>query len=71
VQEGNTSDSTTFMPAVHRMRDDFGIGHLVMVGDRGMVSHKAIAEMRESDGLGWITALKSASICSFVKPGQL
>ena len=53
------------------MRDDFGIGHLVMVGDRGMVSHKAIAEMRESDGLGWITALKSASICSFVKPGQL
>ena len=71
VHEGNTSDSATFMPAVHKMRDDFGIEQLVMVGDRGMVSHKAIAEMRESDGLGWITALKSASIRSLVEQGQL
>jgi len=44
---------------------------MVMVGDRGMVSQKAIAEMRESDGMGWITALKSASIRSLVEQGQL
>ena len=31
-----------------------------MVGDRGMISHKAIAEMRETEGIDWITALKSA-----------
>ena len=40
VHEGNTSDSRTFMPAVHKLRDDFGVQRRVMVGDRGMVSLK-------------------------------
>ena len=71
VHEGNTSDSTTFMPAVHKLREDFGIEQMVMVGDRGMVSHKAIEELRDTDGVGWITALKSASIRALVEQGQL
>ena len=71
VPEGNTSDSTTVMPAVQKLRKDFGIERMVMVGDRGMVSQKAIAEMREMDGIGWITALKSASIRALVEQGQL
>jgi hypothetical protein len=71
VHEGNTSDSTTFMPAVHKLRDDFGIEQMVMVGDRGMVSSKAIDELRESDGVGWITALKSVSIRALVEQGHL
>ena len=71
VHEGNTADSRTFMPAVHKLREDFGIERMVMVGDRGMVSHKAIAEMREMDGIGWITALKSASIRALVEQGHL
>ncbi|MBW6495759.1 MAG: hypothetical protein K0B16_14595 [Burkholderiaceae bacterium] len=29
-----------------RLRDDFGIEQLVMVGDRGMISNKAIDELR-------------------------
>ena len=71
VHEGNTADSRTFMPAVHQLREDFGIERMVMVGDRGMVSQKAIDEMRESDGMGWITALKSSSIRALVEQGQL
>ena len=72
VHEGNTADSaTTFMPAVHKLRRDFGIERLVMVGDRGMVSQKAIAELQETDGMGWITALKSVSIRALVEQGQL
>ena len=71
VHEGNTADSCTFMPAVHKLRDDFGVRHMVMVGDRGMVSQKAIDEMREMDGMGWITALKSASIRALVEQGHL
>jgi len=27
-----------------------------------MISQKAIDDMRDSDGIGWITALKTASI---------
>ena len=71
VYEGNVSDSTTFMPEVQRVREDFGIEQLVMVGDRGMIGHKAIAELRECDGVGWITALKNASIRALVEQGQL
>ena len=71
VHEGNTSDSTTFMPEVHRLRTDFGIDRMVMVGDRGMISQKAIDEMRDTDGIGWITALKSVSIRSLIEQKQL
>ncbi|MDQ2989185.1 MAG: transposase, partial [Pseudomonadota bacterium] len=44
VHDGNTADSRTFMPEVRRLREDFGIERLVMVGDRGMISNKAIQE---------------------------
>ena len=71
VFEGNTADSKTFMPAVQRVREDFGVSQVVMVGDRGMISQKAIDEMRQDDGVGWITALKSASIRALVEQGQL
>jgi transposase len=71
VHEGNVADSLTLMPEVQRLREDFGIEQLVMVGDRGMISNKAIDEMRDSDGIGWITALKSASIRALVEQGQL
>ena len=62
VHEGNVADSQTFLPELTRLREQFGIEQLVMVGDRGMVSQQAIATMRESPGTAWITALKSASI---------
>ena len=71
VYEGNVSDSKTLMPAVRQLRDDFGIEQLVMVGDRGMISSKAIDELRETDGVGWITALKSVSIRALVEQGHL
>ena len=71
VHEGNTADSQTFLPAVQRLRTDFGIERMVMVGDRGMISQKAIDEIRDTDGIGWITALRSASIRALVEQGQL
>jgi hypothetical protein len=71
VHEGNTIDSTTLLPAVQRVQQDFGIERLVMVGDRGMISQKAIDELRATDGIGWITALKSASIRALVEQGHL
>jgi len=71
VHEGNTADSATLMPAINRLRHDFGIDTLVIAGDRGMISQKAIDELRETDGIGWITALRSASIKSLMAQGHL
>jgi transposase len=42
-----------------------------MVGDRGMVSQKAIDELRGQGGIDWITALKSVSIRALVEKGYL
>ena len=71
VYEGNVADSPTLMPEVKRLRESFGIERLVMVGDRGMICQKSIDEMRETDGIDWITALKSASIRALVEQGRL
>jgi transposase len=68
---GNTADSQTLIPEVQRLRQDFGIARLVMVGDRGMISQKAIDEIREIEGIGWISALKSVSIRALVEQGHL
>jgi hypothetical protein len=67
VYEGNTADANTLMPQVKQLREEFGLDQVVVVGDRGMISHKAIAELRELEGLGWITALKSSQIRSLVE----
>jgi transposase len=67
VYEGNTADSYTLMPQVQRLREQYGLERVVLVGDRGMISHKAIGELRELEGLAWITALKSSQIRALVE----
>ncbi len=67
VYEGNTGDAKTLMPQVKKLREEFGLERVVLVGDRGMISHKAIGELREIEGLGWITALKSGQIRTLIE----
>ena len=71
VTDGNVSDSKTFMPEVRRLREDFGIEQMVIVGDRGMIFQGAIDAMRTTDGIDWITALKSVSIRALIEQKQL
>jgi transposase len=70
VFDGNTSDSATVMPQVQKLRETYGLKHFAAVGDRGMLSQKAI-EALKADGLDWITALKSAQIRALVDSGHL
>jgi transposase len=71
VYAGNTADATTLMPQVNQLREHFGLKRLVLIGDRGMISHKAIDTLRSLDGLAWITALKSSQIRALVQGGTL
>jgi len=64
---GNISDASTFMPTVEKIRDDFGVSEVVLVGDRGMLSSKNIDELREKEHVGWITALRSSSLRDLVE----
>lgn len=65
VFPGNTGDPKTLMPQVRKVKDDFGIKTMVLIGDRGMISQKQIDEIKV-DGMDWITALKTGAIRKLV-----
>jgi len=71
VFPGNTGDPKTLMPQVRKVRNDFGIKTMVMIGDRGMISQKQIDEIKEVGGMDWITALKTDAIRKLVDGGAL
>lgn len=70
VFDGNTSDSVTLMPQVRTLKEKYGLKRVAMVGDRGMIAEKAIADLK-AESLDWITALKSAQIRALVESGHL
>jgi transposase len=45
---GNTTDVTTLVPIVDRLRNRFSIGRICIVADRGMISAKTIDELGSS-----------------------
>ena len=62
VFAGNTSDPKTLLPQVEKVRDSFGIGEMILVGDRGMISQKQIEALKEIEELSWITALETGAL---------
>jgi len=68
VFSGNTADPTTFTAQVRSIRQRFGLKRVVLVGDRGMITSARIdEELRDVEGLDWITALRNDSIQKLVK----
>jgi transposase len=53
---GNTTDVTTLIPIVDRLRSRFRIGRVCIVADRGMISKETI-EALERDERGWLYIL--------------
>src|SRR3954452_223152 len=49
---GNTTDVTTLIPVVDRLRSRFGVRRVCIVADRGMISRETI-EAWEPDERGW------------------
>ena len=62
VYPGNTGDPTTVPDQVEKLRQRFGLERIVLVGDRGMLTQVQIDQLKKHPGLGWISALRSASI---------
>ncbi len=72
VFPGNTSDPKTFTRLVERVRKRFGLKSVVFVGDRGMITSARIDEdLRNIDGLEWISALRSEGIRKLVRAGYV
>jgi hypothetical protein len=71
VFDGNTADPTTLAPQIDKLKQRFGLDHVVLVGDRGMVTEARITEDIKSAGLDWITALRGPAIKDLLNSGAL
>jgi transposase len=71
VFEGNTADPNTLAVQVAKVRDRFGLQHVVLVGDRGMITAARIRQDLRGVGLDWITALQAPQIQKLVRAGEL
>ena len=67
VVEGNTGDPKTIPAQVAKLKERFGLQHVVVVGDRGMVTQARIREDISTVGYDWISALIHKSILPLVK----
>ncbi len=57
VFAGNRRDSTTVQEVITDLRQRFGLGRFVFVGDRGMKSEASVAAL-EGQGLGYLMAVQ-------------
>jgi len=55
---GNTTDVTTLVPIVERLRERFHIGAVCVVADRGMISAKPIRTLEGMPGLSYILGVR-------------
>ena len=71
VFEGNTGDPSTVADQVAKLKKRFALNHVVLVGDRGMITQARIdADLRPA-GLDWITALRAPALQGLVSGGCL
>jgi plasmid stabilization system protein ParE len=70
VFAGNTADPVTIAGQIKLVKEQFGVGELVFVGDRGMVKSKGKQALKDAD-LRYITALTDPQIRRRLAEGTL
>jgi DDE family transposase len=71
VFSGELHDDKTLPSQISKLKARFGLSRVVVVSDRGMVTKANLELLRETEGAGWITALKAPQIQKLVKDGVL
>jgi hypothetical protein len=72
VFAGNTGDPTTVLSQVKKLRERFGLERVVLVGDRGMITSARIEQdLRQAEGMEWITALRGPAIRKLADSGTI
>jgi hypothetical protein len=69
VFEGNTADPSTLSVQIDKLKQNFKLRRVVMVGDRGMLTSARIDETLRPAGLDWITALRAPAIQALASEG--
>src|SRR5437868_11082438 len=71
VFDGDTADPMTLASQVEKLKQRFHLDHVVLVGDRGMITQARITDDIKSAGLDWITALRAPAIKALLQGGAL
>jgi hypothetical protein len=71
VFAGNTGDPKTVAAQVTKLKERFGLSHVVLVGDRGMLTKARLENDVVVAGLDFITALRAPSIKALVECGAI
>jgi hypothetical protein len=69
VFEGNTADPATVAAQIAKLKQRFRLRHVVLVGDRGMLTRARIEQTLRPAGLDWITALRGPAIRQLAAEG--
>ena len=71
VFEGDTADPRTLATQIDKVKKRFALDHVVLVGDRGMITQARIDGEIAPAGLDWITALRAPAIRELAEAGAL
>jgi hypothetical protein len=69
VFEGDTADPATLGEQIDKLKRRFGLRHVVLVGDRGMITAARIRDELRPAGLDWITSLRAPQIQALAEEG--
>src|SRR3984893_4878975 len=71
VFAGSTADPATLTSQVTKLKERFGLDHIVLVGDRGMITQARITEDLKAAGPAWVAALRAPAIKALLDGGAL
>ena len=71
VFEGNVGDPKTLASQIKKLRERFGLKHIVIAGDRGMITQARIDEDLTPNAVEWITSLRAPAVRKLVVSGSL
>jgi Transposase DDE domain len=71
VFSGATGDPKTLASQVTKLKQRFGLTHVAIVGDRGMLTKARIREDLRPAELDWITALRGPAIKALIDQGTI
>jgi hypothetical protein len=71
VFAGDVADPKTLGTQIDKLKQRFDLTHVVLVGDRGMITQARIDDDLKPAGLNWISALRGPAIKALVAGGTL
>ncbi len=71
VFSGQLHDDATLPAQVEKLKTRFHLQSVVVVADRGMVTKANMQTLKDTEGIGWITALKAPQIKKLARDGAL